>query len=458
MTKKIAGLIAMLIVGFVSYQNCAKVNFDQASTLESASVPTCPGPTVICTVANGSGTKACSDSSGGPVYGTCVVDHCDAGYYLSNNQCLVSAFSMLVSGGNLAAPVSNFTSVPGQTYDFKISGSPDATLAGLNNTQSYLKKISGQCSGNSLYQPFTLDLTQAGDMFAFGDNNWNYSSAVADQLGGCVWQICASTNSALQSCVSLTAQANAVTTTTTVTTTLRPTTTLQPTTTTLRPTTTTLRPTTTTTTVKITTTTTVKVTTTTTQPKACTFNGKTIASGSSVTAYQAASVGYGHTCVSQARTCSNGTLSGSYANSACTVNPKPDCLPSKVTLSYSCTDNEGCGEWAKGIKYESRADEQKLNPKDAVYHRTSNEKEFLQKVMMFGGQCPGTVSGGATGDIVDVNLRHFQYGGGGTAQVKCQGGKWVVLSGDCDGNYGLCVYPKEGRSMICIPTVTPNSI
>jgi hypothetical protein len=51
----------------------------------------------------------------------------------------------------------------------------------------------------------------------------------------------------------------------------------------------------------------------------CTFNGKTIASGSSVTAYLASSVPSGQTCKSQARACSNGTLSGTYAYASCSV-------------------------------------------------------------------------------------------------------------------------------------------
>jgi len=51
----------------------------------------------------------------------------------------------------------------------------------------------------------------------------------------------------------------------------------------------------------------------------CTFNGKSIASGSSVTAYLASSVPSGQTCNSQVRTCSNGTLSGTYAYGSCSV-------------------------------------------------------------------------------------------------------------------------------------------
>src|SRR5579872_217737 len=53
--------------------------------------------------------------------------------------------------------------------------------------------------------------------------------------------------------------------------------------------------------------------------RACTFNGKSIASGSSVTAYLASSVPSGQKCTSQARTCSNGTLSGTYAYASCSV-------------------------------------------------------------------------------------------------------------------------------------------
>lgn len=53
--------------------------------------------------------------------------------------------------------------------------------------------------------------------------------------------------------------------------------------------------------------------------KSCTFGGTTVAHGASVTAYQASSVASGQTCQSQTRTCSNGTLSGTYANASCSV-------------------------------------------------------------------------------------------------------------------------------------------
>lgn len=62
----------------------------------------------------------------------------------------------------------------------------------------------------------------------------------------------------------------------------------------------------------------------------CQWDGATIASGTSVTAYQAASVPDGQSCVSQKRTCTNGVLSGTYTHAACKVMPL-------TTLSAQCS-------------------------------------------------------------------------------------------------------------------------
>lgn len=89
----------------------------------------------------------------------------------------------------------------------------------------------------------------------------------------------------------------------------------------------------------------------------CTFDGQTIASGGSVTAYQSASVPAGSSCVSQTRTCSNGTLSGSYGYASCSVDSSgavdaivaqntpggSTVFPSGVPTSYSWyTGKDGC--------------------------------------------------------------------------------------------------------------------
>jgi len=62
--------------------------------------------------------------------------------------------------------------------------------------------------------------------------------------------------------------------------------------------------------------------------------GGSIASGTSVTAYAAYSVGCGSTCSSQTRTCTNGSLSGSYGASSCSVSACP-----LATASVSVSPN-----------------------------------------------------------------------------------------------------------------------
>ncbi|HMJ55822.1 MAG TPA: hypothetical protein VK540_27310 [Polyangiaceae bacterium] len=55
-----------------------------------------------------------------------------------------------------------------------------------------------------------------------------------------------------------------------------------------------------------------------TPPSDCTFNGRTIAHGSSVTAFASATVPVCEVCDSQQRTCNNGVLSGGYTVASCT--------------------------------------------------------------------------------------------------------------------------------------------
>ena len=71
------------------------------------------------------------------------------------------------------------------------------------------------------------------------------------------------------------------------------------------------------------------------------FNGTTLASGSYVIAYQAATIPAGSQCVYQPRSCNNGTLSGSYQFSSCVTLPDSNmsCVPdpgSPQTQTLSC--------------------------------------------------------------------------------------------------------------------------
>ena len=54
-------------------------------------------------------------------------------------------------------------------------------------------------------------------------------------------------------------------------------------------------------------------------PASCLFNGQTIVDGQTIQAYQSANVKNAKQCVAEARTCANGSLSGTFGNSNCTV-------------------------------------------------------------------------------------------------------------------------------------------
>jgi hypothetical protein len=81
----------------------------------------------------------------------------------------------------------------------------------------------------------------------------------------------------------------------------------------------------------------------------CNFNGQTMSSGQSVTAYQSSAVAYGQSCVSQVRSCSNGTLSGSYPYASCAVQPAGSCTLGGETIAsgqsgtfYSSSSGSSC--------------------------------------------------------------------------------------------------------------------
>ena len=66
----------------------------------------------------------------------------------------------------------------------------------------------------------------------------------------------------------------------------------------------------------------------------------TLASGSSVTAYQSSSVPFGSTCAFQIRTCTNGTLSGTYTNQSCTVAAAAPCTyTGPISWGAGCSAN-----------------------------------------------------------------------------------------------------------------------
>ena len=75
------------------------------------------------------------------------------------------------------------------------------------------------------------------------------------------------------------------------------------------------------------------------EASSCTFNGQTVSSGSSVTAYSAASVNFGSNCQTELRSCSNGILSGSYTNAACSVASAASCTFNGQAVAHGTSIN-----------------------------------------------------------------------------------------------------------------------
>lgn len=81
---------------------------------------------------------------------------------------------------------------------------------------------------------------------------------------------------------------------------------------------------------------------------ACSFGGSAVAHAQSVVAYQTSMVPFGVTCVPETRACNNGTLSGTYTSTSCAVAAPSSCTVagqtvghnSSITLFHSAHSNE----------------------------------------------------------------------------------------------------------------------
>ena len=86
-------------------------------------------------------------------------------------------------------------------------------------------------------------------------------------------------------------------------------------------------------------------------PKSCILNGKTIASGASVSLFTTSSVPYGQVCQSEQRQCLDGQLSGSAVSESCVVDPKPvvsSCEMSKIIWEFAVRTSKGSGQMIFG--------------------------------------------------------------------------------------------------------------
>ena len=67
----------------------------------------------------------------------------------------------------------------------------------------------------------------------------------------------------------------------------------------------------------------------------CSFNGQNVGSGSQVLAWEAASVPYGQSCRNEYRTCTNGTLSGTFGAASCAAAAAASCTLNGQTIAHN---------------------------------------------------------------------------------------------------------------------------
>ncbi len=133
----------------------------------------------------------------------------------------------------------------------------------------------------------------------------------------------------------------------------------------------------------------------------CLFGGQSVAHGQNVVAYASSFVGYGQSCSAQSRSCNNGTLSGSYAYSNCTVN-----------TGLSCSFNG-----------------QSISHGGSVYAYASSSVPQGQSCQGQSRSCyDGSLSGSYANSSCTVNSPPIS-GGGGTCTP--------YTSGSCTGHCGL---------------------
>lgn len=73
------------------------------------------------------------------------------------------------------------------------------------------------------------------------------------------------------------------------------------------------------------------------QPASCTFNGQTYNHGQTITAHQTSSVPFGQSCASETRTCVNGTFSGNYTFASCSPGQPNSCSFNGQTIAHGQT-------------------------------------------------------------------------------------------------------------------------
>jgi len=145
-------------------------------------------------------------------------------------------------------------------------------------------------------------------------------------------------------------------------------------------------------------------------PSACAFGTASVANGDSVTAYAAATVSFGETCQSEVRSCTNGLLSGTYESTSCEVAPAATCVfdgntldngdsvtayaAATVPFGQSCqSEARTCSDGTLSGSYEATSCE--VSRQDPVTFRQSDFVESVSREMCWN--IPISITGNAAG-------------------------------------------------------------
>ena len=160
----------------------------------------------------------------------------------------------------------------------------------------------------------------------------------------------------------------------------------------------------------------------------CSFNGTTVTHGSSLTAYQASTVAYGSSCVSQTRTCSDGTLSGSYTYASCTVDSPANCSLNGTTVNHGATVTAYSTETAPSGQFCSSLSESRACSNGTLSGSSSYTYASCSCTAQTSWTCPTTSSIASTTITAAC--------GSSTANTSCSSPSF------CSTGSSVCLYPS----------------
>lgn len=174
--------------------------------------------------------------------------------------------------------------------------------------------------------------------------------------------------------------------------------------------------------------------------------GATVVNGNGVTAYAASTVPYGSSCVAQTRSCSNGSLSGSYTSQSCTVQ-----APASCTSPWGSTLASGSSVTAyanSSVPYGSScAGESRSCANGSLSGSYTYQSCTVQTPaacsggpLSWGGGCTGSVATTPSGS--NATASNTATGFTGNISGSCSNGSWTITSQTCAAT--TCSLPWGG--------------